>query len=88
MLAGQLLQALQITLVRRNHAHIRHHAFGDHGRDLSGMILNGTLERYKIVPGNDDRVIERVAIQARTIGNPDRIAAPPHRRGRQWVRRD
>ena len=86
MLAGQLLQALQVSLVRRNHAHIRHHAFGDHRRDLSGVVLDGTLQRNKIIPGNDDRVIQGVAVKARTVGNHDRIAAQPHRRRWQRVR--
>src|SRR5579872_1065266 len=58
----QLLQALQISLGWRDHAHVGHHAFGDDRRDLAWMISNSTFESGQIIPGNHDRVIKSGAI--------------------------
>ena len=71
----EFLQALQISLRGRNHAHVGHDAFGDDRGDLAGMIFDGALQRRQIVPRHDDRVVERGAIQAGTVGNLDRVAA-------------
>src|SRR5690348_11859667 len=84
----QFLQALQISLGWRDHAHVGHHAFGDDRRDLAWMISNSTLESGQIIPGNNDRVIKSGAIQAGTVRNLHGIAAESQSCRGQGVRTD
>src|SRR5579862_8580419 len=46
----QFLQALQISLVWRDHAHVGHHAFADDGSDLARIICDGALKSGQIIP--------------------------------------
>jgi hypothetical protein len=61
---SEVLQALQISGRRRNHAHVSHDALADDRRNLAGMIFNRALQRGQIVPRHNNRVVERGAIQA------------------------
>src|SRR6516225_10237566 len=64
MFFHQFLESVKVTVCGRNHAHVRHHAFGDHGRDLPAMVLQGSLQQRKIVPRHDHRVLKRVEVQS------------------------
>ena len=50
------------------------------------MIFDRTLQRGQIIPRHDNRVVERSAIQAGTVGNLDGIGAQSECGGRQDVR--
>src|SRR5579871_1169465 len=75
VLPRKFLQALQVTVSGRNYAHVGHDSLGDDRRDLTGVILDGSLERRQIIPGHDNRVVERGSIQARAVGDLNGIAA-------------
>src|SRR5208282_202492 len=87
MLPGKLLQAFEVAFGRWNHAHVRHYTFGDYSGDLPWVVLNGTLERGQVVPGDNNRVVEGVPIQAGTVCNLDGVAAQSNNSWRRWVRR-
>src|ERR1039458_1259333 len=67
-------------------SHVGHDALGDDRRDLARVILNSTLQGWQIIPGHNNRVFERGAIQAGTVGNLDGIGAQSQSTWRQDAR--
>ena len=82
----ELLQAQEKSFRGREDAHVGHDAFGDDGGNLPRMIFDGALQSQQIVPRNHNCVVERVPVQARTVGNFEGIVAMSNRSWGQRIR--
>ncbi len=85
VLASDLAQRLQVTGLGRDDAHVSHDPFADHGGDLAPIGIDRPLQRDRVVPRHDDRVLQRAPVEARAVGDLDRIVPVPQRHDRLRV---
>ena len=69
----QVLDALQVAVVRRDDAGVHHARLDDHAGDPALVLLERALERVQVVERHDLRQVDEVGRQAQRLRHRDRM---------------